>query len=86
MYQPAKRAAQKHRALYLASGEAVGDPNGTQAEREAWMRERQAQKRLLGTPGSPIYQPSAKRQVERHPNSIIVRLAEQIQKTLKGID
>jgi hypothetical protein len=46
MYQPAKRAKQKCAPLFVSGIPPQTDPraNGTQAEREAWMRERQQAK------------------------------------------
>lgn len=77
MYLPDKRALRLRKPLHLAAGEVMPDRNGSHAEKEAWMRQQQAAK-LLQKAGYEIRLPPVPKFVSRHPNSIIVKLAEQL--------
>ena len=85
MYLPGKRARRIVLPLYQPP-DVEPNPQGSHEQRQAWMRRRQA----LGKGGKRrefprtfhvtalVDPPSPQSKISRHPNSIIVKLAEQL--------
>ena len=90
IYLPAKRAPRTVRPLYQPP-DVKPNPNGSHEQRQAWMRQRQQ----AGQTGkrrefprtfhvTSVVNSPAKAEVYRHPNSIIVKLAEELRAS-KGV-
>lgn len=78
MYQPSRRAP--FRGLILDPGQVVPDKHGSQAQREAWMRQHQFEKALepkLRPIKKPLPPMTSAAGVKRHPNSVVTVLAQQ---------
>ena len=85
MHLPAKRARRVTSPLYQPP-QANPAWRGTHEERQAWMRQKQEAKKQFVfqvTATVNLLPPMPKSEVHRHPNSIIVRLAEQLR--AKGV-
>jgi len=90
MYLPKKRARRTVAPLYQPP-DVEANPNGSHEQRQAWMRQKQALKQggnrrefrrtfhVTALLNAPVPQPK----VYRHPNSLIVKFAEQLR--MKGV-
>jgi hypothetical protein len=84
IYLPKKRARRTVAPLYQPP-DVEANPNGSHEQRQAWMRQKQA----LGQTGKRLHvtalvnPPGPQSKIFRHPNSIIIKLAEQLR--AKGV-
>jgi|ERR1035441_1002417 hypothetical protein len=91
IYLPAKRAPRTVRPLYQPPN-VEAKPNGSHEQRQAWMRQRQQAGQTRKRREFPrafhvtgvVNAPAPKAAVYRHPNSIIVKFAEQLRAS-KGV-